>query len=79
MLRPIQNWLDRHTNRTNFWLHMLGIPACFIVAPVLLAFQQVLLAGAAFVAGYALQFAGHFIEGNRSGEELLVRRILRRL
>jgi hypothetical protein len=28
-----------------------------------------------FVGGYALQFLGHLIEGNRSGEEMLVRRL----
>ena len=31
---------------------------------------------ATFAGGYALQFIGHFVEGSRSGEEILVRRIL---
>jgi hypothetical protein len=30
----------------------------------------------AFVGGYALQFIGHAIEGNRSGEEMLLRKLL---
>ena len=30
-----------------------------------------------FIGGYALQFIGHIIEGNRSGEEMFVRRLLR--
>ncbi len=30
-----------------------------------------------FVGGYALQFIGHIIEGNISGEEMLIRRLLR--
>ncbi len=78
MWTPIANWRKRHMNPTSFWLHMLGIPFCFLVAPVLLILQQWWLAGSFFVAGYALQFIGHMIEGNQSGEEMLVRRILGR-
>ena len=72
----IANWRKRHRNTTNFYLHMLGIPACFLAAPVLLALQQWLMALVLFIAGYALQFIGHLIEGNRSGEEMLFRRLL---
>ncbi len=78
MLKPIENWLSRHKNPTSFWLHMIGIPACFLVTPVLLCLRQWWLSGAMFVAGYALQFLGHLIEGNRSGEEMLLRRLLGR-
>jgi hypothetical protein len=78
MWAPIEKWRKRHRNPTSFWLHMLGIPACFVAAPVLLILRQWALAAALFVGGYALQFIGHLIEGNRSGEEMLVRRILRR-
>lgn len=76
MIKPIENWLSRHRNPTSFWLHMIGIPACFLVTPVLLLLELWMLAAAFFVGGYALQFIGHFVEGNRSGEELLVRRIV---
>jgi predicted membrane channel-forming protein YqfA (hemolysin III family) len=84
MLRPIQNWLDRHKNPASFWLHMLGIPACFVAAPILLVMRLQghptgLVALGMFGGGYALQFLGHLIEGNRSGEEELVRRIAGRL
>ncbi len=72
----ISNWRRRHRNPTSFWLHMIGIPACFIAAPILLVSRQWPLAAALFVAGYALQFIGHLVEGNRSGEEMLLRRIL---
>jgi hypothetical protein len=72
------NWRKRHRNTTSFYLHMLGIPACFLAAPVLLILRQWLLAAVVFVAGYALQFIGHFIEGNRSGEEILIRRLIRK-
>lgn len=57
---------------------MAGIPACFIAAPLLLVFRQVWPAVICFAGGYAVQFIGHFIEGNRSGEERLLRRILGR-
>ena len=55
---------------------MIGIPACFLAAPILLILGQWCLAPAIFVSGYALQFIGHLVEGNRSGEELLLRKFL---
>lgn len=55
---------------------MVGIPACFVAAPILLILKLWWPAAACFIGGYALQFLGHFIEGNQSGEEMLVRRIL---
>jgi uncharacterized membrane protein YGL010W len=72
----LANWKKRHRNRTSFWLHMVGIPSCFLAAPVLLALGKRWLALAAFAAGYAVQFLGHLVEGNRSGEEELLRRLL---
>ena len=78
MANPLANWRKRHRNPTSFWLHMLGIPACFVAAPVLLLLRQWWLAAAMFVGGYALQFLGHLIEGNRSGEEMLLRRLIDR-
>jgi len=75
---PIANWRRRHRNRANFYLHVLGIPACFVAAPAVLILRQWALAAALFVAGYALQFIGHLVEGNRSGEEQRVRRIFSR-
>ena len=70
--------MSRHRNPTSFWLHMIGIPACFLAMPVMLLMQQWLLAAVMFVGGYALQFAGHVVEGNRSGEELFIRKLLER-
>jgi hypothetical protein len=78
MGNPISNWRKRHRNRTNFWLHVIGIPACFIAAPIMLLFQQWWLALVLFVGGYAIQFTGHLVEGNRSGEEMLLSRILKK-
>ncbi len=78
LLRRIENWRKRHRNTTSFYLHMVGIPACFLAAPALLILGRWPLAIVCFVGGYALQFVGHLIEGNRSGEELLLRRLLGR-
>jgi hypothetical protein len=78
ILDAYRRWRSRHRDSTSFWLHMLGIPACFLAAPVLAILQYWVLAAAFFVGGYALQFIGHLIEGNRSGEELLIRRIFGR-
>jgi uncharacterized membrane protein YGL010W len=77
MKDPLANWKKRHRNRTNFWIHMVGIPASFVVAPAFLILGHGWLALSAFVGGYALQFLGHLVEGNKSGEEDLVRKILR--
>ena len=72
------NWLRRHRNRTSLCLHAMGIPACFAAAPILLCFRQWWAAGICFVGGYVLQIVGHVIEGNRSGEEMFLRRLLGR-
>jgi hypothetical protein len=72
------NWRKRHRNATNFHLHLLGIPACFVAAPLLLILGEWVMALVLFVAGYALQFTGHLVEGNRSGEGALLRRLLGR-
>jgi hypothetical protein len=74
----IDNWMSRHRDPVSFWLHMVGVPACFVAAPIMLGVQQWWLAGALFVGGYALQFIGHAVEGNCSGEEMLVRKLLSR-
>ena len=75
-MEAIKKWRKRHRNPTSFWLHMIGIPVCFVATPILLILHQWWLALAMFVSGYALQFIGHLVEGNRSGEEMLLRRLL---
>lgn len=73
--RWLRNWLDRHQNRTSFWLHMIGIPMTVVGVGVGIANNPmwgVLL----FVAGYGLQFIGHAIEGNDAGELILVKKML---
>jgi uncharacterized membrane protein YGL010W len=76
MSNLISNWRKRHRNTTNFWLHMVGIPACFLACPAMLVAGRGWLGLSLFVAGYALQFIGHFVEGNSSGEQMLLRRLL---
>ncbi|MCJ7543907.1 MAG: DUF962 domain-containing protein [Phycisphaerae bacterium] len=76
--KAYRNWRSRHRHPVSFALHLVGIPACFLAAPVLLIVREFLAAGGCFLAGYALQFLGHFVEGNRPGEELILRRLLRR-
>lgn len=83
MIKPIEKWLDNHKNSTSFWLHMIGVPACFVVAPTFLILSSVkgqslyMPALMMFIGGYAIQFIGHYIEGNRSGEEKLIRRLMK--
>jgi hypothetical protein len=72
----LRNWTSRHQHAVSLTLHVVGIPACFLAAPVLLLMGMWYWAAAAFVGGYTLQFIGHAIEGNRSGEEVLLRKLL---
>lgn len=72
------HWRSRHRHRASFVLHVVGIPACLVVAPLLLILRQFVAAGICFVGGYLLQFLGHVIEGNRSGERMLLDRLLGR-
>ena len=77
-MKPIQNWLSRHQDPTSFWLHMIGVPACFVATPIFLVLHEWLVAAALFVGGYALQFIGHLIQGDQSGEEMLIRKLFSR-
>jgi len=72
----LKNWTTRHRNKVSIALHVVGIPACFVATPILLVMQLWIWATGAFVGGYALQFIGHAVEGNRSGEEILLRKLL---
>ena len=57
---------------------MIGVPACFVAAPIFLVLHEWLIAATLFIGGYALQFIGHLIQGDQSGEEMLVRKLLSR-
>lgn len=77
LLRMWRDWRSRHQNPTSFMLHVAGIPSTVAAIPAAVAGMWVLAAGL-LVGGYALQFLGHIVEGNRSGEEMLLRRLIGR-
>lgn len=57
-------------------LHLIGLPVTFVLPVILMGERQWLWAAGAFVAGYALQFLGHAIEGNDAGEMIVVKKML---
>ena len=78
----VEHWLQRHRSPTSFILHMIGIPPTILgvlfvsIYLTLLSLPIFLLALALFVGGYALQFAGHFLEGTDPGEIIYFKRKL---
>jgi uncharacterized membrane protein YGL010W len=76
MHRFWQNYRLRHQHPLNIALHVVGLPLTFVAPLVLLVHVSFGWAATAFVAGYALQFTGHAIEGNDAGEVILVKRAL---
>ncbi len=73
-----EKWAVRHTRRINFALHCVGIPLTAAAIPALLL-RAWIPAAALFAGGYALQFIGHAVEGNKAGEQMLIERLLGRL
>ncbi len=65
----------RHRHPVNYALHLVGIPLAFLAVPLLLVLPWTWCLGL-FVAGYALQFVGHGIEGNDVGELIPLKRAL---
>ncbi len=75
--RFLRNYLPRHRNRKNQLLHLAGVPLTFVVAPALLAVDSpASWVVTSFLAGYALQLAGHAIEGNDAGEVVFIKKML---
>jgi hypothetical protein len=75
--KALRNWLDRHRDPFNFWIHLVGIPMA--VAGLVLAvvwWEQWYWGAAAFVLGYVLQYIGHCVEGNDLGEWAGIKRLL---
>ena len=72
------NYRARHRHPANVALHAIGLPVTFLLPIWLLMQGNGFYALLAFVAGYALQFLGHAIEGNDAGEVVLVKRWLGR-
>lgn len=73
--QALDRWLARHATGPNRMLHAIGIPAT-IVGVVLLFFHLWFLAAVCFVGGYLLQTVGHYLEGSRVGEVLLLKKIV---
>jgi hypothetical protein len=73
--RARRNWLDRHQNNFNFWIHMLGIPVAVAGIPLLFLTDWYWGIGA-LVVGYVLQWIGHCVEGNDVGELIPLKRML---
>lgn len=75
--RWLRNWQVRHQHPACFALHVIGMP--MTAAAVVIAFQgRYGLALGLFVLGYLLQFLGHAIEGNDTGELIPIKRLLGR-
>lgn len=72
--RARHNWLLRHQNACNFWIHMLGIPLA--LAGLVILFVAPWYGLVAIVAGYVLQWIGHRVEGNDVGEFIPLKRLL---
>ena len=73
--RARRNWLERHQNAFNFWIHMVGIPLAVAGLPMLFVLDWYWGLGA-IVAGYLLQWIGHKVEGNDLGEFIPVKKLL---
>ncbi len=77
MLRKfVINYLLRHQHPVNQALHVIGVPLTFVATAVLLWEGFATRACGTFFAGYLLQFAGHWIEGNDAGEAIVLKRAL---
>jgi hypothetical protein len=73
----LKNYIPRHRNRVNQILHLVGVPLTFVGTPwCLLSGVHWYCAAGCFLIGYALQFAGHAVEGNDAGEVVFVKRML---
>jgi hypothetical protein len=73
--RARANWLERHQHPVSYALHLIGIPLTLVGLGLLAAAPWYWGVGV-FVAGYALQFLGHRIEGNDVGELIPLKRLL---
>jgi len=75
--RFLINYVQRHTHPLNRLLHLLGVPLTFVVTVVLVVRGDPWWwSVTSFVTGFALQFLGHAIEGNDSGEAVVIKKLL---
>jgi len=73
--QALGNWLERHQDPVNFWIHLVGIPVAVAGLPLLLVLPWYWGVGA-LVTGYFLQYIGHRFEGNDVGEWAAIKRLL---
>lgn len=71
--RAWRNWRDRHQDRRNFAIHMLGIPLA--VTGLVFLFINWYWGLAGLLLGYFLQWVGHRWEGNDVGEWAAIKRL----
>ena len=78
----VSHWTERHPDRINFILHIIGIPPTILgvlLCPIyvtLLSLPVLAFALTLFIGGYLLQFAGHVVEGTDPGELIYFKRKL---
>ncbi len=75
-MKFLKNYLERHQHWANRLLHLVGLPVTFVLPVIFLVDGNWQWALGAFLAGYALQFLGHAIEGNDAGEMIVVKKLL---
>lgn len=79
MQNILADFLVRHTNIVNLFLHIVGIPLT-IIGIVQLFFKKWKSGILLFVLGYLLQWAGHtFLEQNQMGEAALIISIISKI
>ncbi len=70
----IEDWLKRHSNRVNLFIHLVSIPVSiigFLLVPIAFVVPSWRVGGVAvglFVLGYVGQFAGHIWDRTMPGE-----------
>jgi len=66
----IRDYMARHQNPWNRAFHVVGVPLAPVLFLYLLGRGRFRGAGAAFTAGYTLQWIGHRVEGNSMSDSL---------
>lgn len=74
----LADYRQRHCHPVNAALHLFGVPMAFAGLYFLVCGSPVSGLGL-ICAGYALQWAGHRVQGNEVGEVTLMKAVWRRL
>ncbi|WP_165227996.1 Mpo1-like protein [Aquisphaera insulae] len=78
----IAHWMERHRHPVSFVFHLIGIPPTilgvllFSIYVGLLSVPIMILSLSLFFGGFALQFAGHLLEGTDPGEVIFFKKKL---